>query len=86
MVNQSVNEFCTWFLFKMDELTQGVVFPLEISATLFNNLIPDARDFLISEGVQVPPRPPTETDNQGNQRLVLVRNASAEAENKTRTI
>ena len=48
MVNQSVNEFYNLFLFKIDALPQDVTFPLEIAATLFNKLIPDVREFLIS--------------------------------------
>ena len=59
MVNQSVNEFNTQFLFKIDALSQDVTFPLDIATTFFKNLSPDVRGFLISEGVQVPPRPPT---------------------------
>ena len=57
MVNQSVNEFYTQFLFKVDALPQDISFPLHIDATLFSNLSPNIREFLISEGVQVPPRP-----------------------------
>ena len=34
----------------------------------------------------MPIRPPNETNHQGNQRLLLVRNATVESENKTRTI
>ena len=86
MFNQSVNEFYTRLLFEIDALPQDVAFPLETSATFFNRLIPDVRDFLISEGVQVTPRPPSENNHQGNQRLLLDRNAAVEAENKTRTI
>ena len=86
MVNQSVNEFYTRFLFKIDALPHDVNFSLEISATFFNNLSPDNREFLISEGLQVPQRLPTETNHQGNQRLLLVRNAVVEAEKKIRTI
>ena len=59
---------------------------MDIATTLFNNLRPDGREFLISEGVQVPQRLPTETNHQGNQRLILVINAAVEAENNTRTI
>ena len=40
MGNQSVNEFYTWFLFKIDALPQDVVFTLDIAATFFNNLRP----------------------------------------------
>ena len=79
MVYQSVNEFYTRFLFKIDALPQDVAFILEISATFFSNLSPKVREFLISEGVQVPPRPPTENNHQGNHRLLLVRNAVVEA-------
>ena len=43
IINQSVNEFYTRFLFKVDALLQKVVFPLDIAATFFNNLIPDVR-------------------------------------------
>ena len=60
MANQSVNEFYTRFLFKIDALSQNVVFPLYINATFFNNLSPGVREFLISQGVQVTPRPSNE--------------------------
>ena len=76
MFNQSENEFYTWFIFKVDALSQNVLFSLDISAIVFNNLIPDVRELLISEMFQVPPRPLTETNHQGNQRHVLVRNAA----------
>ena len=75
MINQSVNEFYTRLIFKIDALPQEVGLLLEISATLFNNLIPDVREFLISEGVQVNQILPEETNHQGNKRLLLVRNA-----------
>ena len=71
MVNQSVKKFCTQFLFKIDALPQDMVLPLDINETFFNNLIPDVREFLISERVWVPQRPPTETNNQVNQRIIL---------------
>ena len=48
MANQSVNEFYTLFLFKIDAILQVFAFPLEISAAFFNNLSPDVREFLIS--------------------------------------
>ena len=64
VVNQSVNNFYTRFLFKIDALPQDVAFPLDIAATFFKNLRPDIREFLISEGVQVPPR-----DANWNQAL-----------------
>ena len=48
MVNQSVNEFYTQFLFMIDVLPHDVAFPLDIDATIFNNLSPDVREFLIS--------------------------------------
>ena len=54
VINQSINYFYTWFLFKIDSLPQEVGFLLDITTTLFNKLIPDVREFLISEGVQVP--------------------------------
>ena len=54
IINQSVNGFYTRFLFKIDALLKEVGFQLEIAATLFNNLSPDVRELLISEGVQVP--------------------------------
>ena len=37
MVNQSVNEFYTWFLFKIDVPPQDVAFPPNIAANIFNN-------------------------------------------------
>ena len=74
-----VNEFYTRFVFKIDALPQELGLPLDIAATFFNNLSPDVRKFLMSEGVQVPQRMPPETNHQGNQRLLLVRNAAVEA-------
>ena len=47
MINQSLNEFYTCLLLKIDSLPQEVGFPLDIAATFFNNLSPDVRDFLI---------------------------------------
>ena len=82
MVNKSVNEFNTQFLFKIDALPQYVLFPLDISITVFNNFSPNVRELLISEGVHLPSRPPTKTNRQGNKRLLLVRNAVVEAGNK----
>ena len=86
MVNQSVNKFYTRFLFKIDALPQDFFFPLDIAATFFNNLGPDVRQLLISEGVQGPPNPPTENNPQGKQRLLLVRNVAVESEKKIITI
>ena len=57
-----------------------------IDATFFNDLSTDVRYFLISEGFHVPPRPPTETNFQGNHKLLLVINAPVEAENNIITI
>ena len=76
MINLSVNYFYTRFLFKIYALPQDVVFRLDISTTLLKNLIPDMKDLLISEGVQVNPSSPTETNHQGNQKILLVRNAA----------
>ena len=56
MVNQSLNEFYTRFLFKIDALPHYVGFPLESYATLFNNLITGVRELLIPEGFHVTPR------------------------------
>ena len=47
MINHSENCFYTRFLFKIDALPQEVGFPLDIAATFFNNIIPDAMEFLI---------------------------------------
>ena len=51
MVNQSVNQFYSRLLFKIDALPQDVAFPLDISETFFKNFSPNVREFLISEGV-----------------------------------
>ena len=64
MINNLVNEFYTRFLFKIYALLQEVGSPLEISATFFNKLSPDVREFLISEEVQVPQILTTETNHQ----------------------
>ena len=69
MVNQLVNEFYIQFPFKIDAIPQDVVVPLYIASNVSNNLSTDVREFLISEGVQDLPRPPNETNHQGNQRL-----------------
>ena len=66
MVNQLVNEFYTRFLFKIDALLQDVAFQLDINATFLKNLCRNVRGFLISEGIQFPPRPRTENNHQGN--------------------
>ena len=50
MVNQSVNEFYTRFLLKIDAPPQYVAFPLDIAATFFKKLSP-GEEFLISEVV-----------------------------------
>ena len=86
IVNKSVNEFYTRFLFKIYSIPQDFAFPLEITATFLKKSSPGVREFLISEGVQVPPRHPTEDNSQGNQRLLLVMNATVESEKNTRKI
>ena len=48
VVNKLVNKFYNRFLFKIDSLSQDVVFPLDVSAASFNNLIPYIKDFLIT--------------------------------------
>ena len=48
MINQSVNEFYTCFIFKINALPQELGFPVDITATFFNNLVPDVREFFIS--------------------------------------
>ena len=83
--NQSVNEFYTRFFFKIDALSQDFIFPLELSAVFFNNLIPDVREFFISEGFQVPKKIPDENNHRVDQSLLLVRNEAVEAENNIRT-
>ena len=86
MVNHSVNECYIRLLFKIDALPHDVPSPLDISATFFKKLSLKIREFLISEGVQVPLRPPTENNYQGNQRIILVSIAAVESEKKIRTI
>ena len=61
------------------------VLPLDIAADFFTNLSPNIRELLLPEWLQITPSPPTETNHQGNQRLLLVINASVESENKTIT-
>ena len=85
MIHQSVNDFYTRFLLKIVALPQEVEFLLDISATFFNDFSPDVRYLLIPEGVQVPQRLPKK-NHQGNQRLLLVRNAAVEADKKIITI
>ena len=47
MVDHSVNEFYTWFLFKIDALPQDVTFTLDIAAIFFNNLSPKCCNIII---------------------------------------
>ena len=47
MVNKSVNEFYTRFLFKIDAPPKDVAFLLDVAATFFNNLSPEIIEFLI---------------------------------------
>ena len=61
------------------------VLPLDIAADLFNNLSPNIIELLIPEWLHLTPRPPTETNHQGNQRLLLVINSSVGSERKIRT-
>ena len=86
IINQQVNNFHIRFLFKIYALLKEVGSPLQISATFLKNLSPGVWEFLISEGVQATQRLPTETNHQGNQRLILVRNAAVEAEKNIRKI
>ena len=76
VVNLSVNEFYTRFLFRIDALQHDSAFPLGITANFFKKFITDVRELLISEGFQVTLRPPTETNNEVNQRLILFINVS----------
>ena len=59
---------------------------MDIAATFFKNVSPDVREIFISERDQVLPMPPTENNHQGNQTLLLVRNAAVEAEKNIKTI
>ena len=76
MVNQSVNEFYTQFLFKIDAIPKDVVLPLDIYATFFNNLSPNVRGLFISKGFQVISKLLSKTNHKGKQRLLLVRNTA----------
>ena len=62
----------------MYALPHDVVLTLDITANVFNDLSPDIREFLITEGVQVPLKIPMETNYQGKQMLLFVRNSAAE--------
>ena len=86
MINKSVNNFYTQFLFKIETLPHESGFLLDVTAALLNNLSPYVREFLIPEEVQVSQRLTMENNHQGNQSILLVRNAAAEVEKKTRTI
>ena len=79
MTNQLVNDFYKRFLFKIYTLSQEVGLLLDIASEFFNNLIPDVREFLVSEEVEVHQILTTQTNHQGSLGLLLVRNASFEA-------
>ena len=76
MVNQSVNEFYTHFIFKIDALTKNVVLPLDVAVIFFINLSTDVRELIISEGLQVLPTYPTQINHLGNQRILLIINTA----------
>ena len=57
----------------------GSRIPIGYCCNILKKISPNVRELLISEGVQVPQILPTETNYQGNQRLLLVRNAAVEA-------
>ena len=87
MFHQLVNEFYSRFLFKLDKIPQDIhSITFGHRRTFFNEFSTKVRKLLISEGVQVPPRIPTETNYQGKQRILLFRRASAKEENNTKTI
>ena len=56
VLNHSVNDMYTRFLFKIDALPQYVVLPIEIAATFLKNLSSDVRELFISEGAKPPPK------------------------------
>ena len=86
MVNQSINEFYTRTLLNIYALPQDVLFPKENTLTFFNNLSNNVREFLVSEGFQVPTIISEDTKNQVNQRLLLAINSVVEDKRKIRTI
>ena len=86
MVNQSVNKFYNQFLFNIDALSQKEVFLLDIVEAFFNNLIPNLWEVLVSDVFYIPTRTPAETNNQGNQRLILVRKSEVGDDKNIRTI
>ena len=86
MLDQSVNYFYRHFMFNIDAITQDKMFLLDIAATLLTFLSPDVQEFLVSEGVQIPARLTRKTNHQGNQKLLLVKDAAVEADKNNRTI
>ena len=87
MFHQLVNEFYSRFLFKLNKIPQDIhSITFGHRRTFFNEFSTKVRKLLISEGVQVPPRIPTETNHQVNQTIILVINTSAEDEHNIGTI
>ena len=59
---------------------------MDIESKFFKKVSPKFWEFLVSEEVNTPSMPPPETNNQVNQRLMLLINVTGEAEKKTITI
>ena len=53
MFNKLVNDFYSRFLFKIDSLSQDVLFLFSLMIFFPNNSIPEVLQFLISKWVQV---------------------------------
>ena len=59
---------------------------MDTAITLVNNLIPDVPELLVSEVVKVLIIPSADTNNQGNQSLLLVISMTVEDEKNIRMI
>ena len=59
---------------------------MDIESKFFKKVSPKFWEFLVSEEVNTPSMPLPETNNQVNQRLMLLTNVTGEAEKKTITI
>ena len=62
------------------------MFLLDIASTLLTFLSPDVQEFLVSEGVQIPERITRKTNHQGNQRILLLKDAEVKADKNNGTI
>ena len=80
MVKSNQISFIPRFLLNIDTLLQENIFMMDIAGTFFSNLSNYVQEFLVYKVLKVTKISLTKTNQQWNQRLLLVSNALVEAE------